>query len=49
MIYQTNCIIPEKIMGQIPTDGLEALHELIRMLINEAMRIERDQYLGANH
>ena len=35
-------------MEQIAVEGLEALPELIRVLINEAMRLERDQHLGAN-
>ena len=49
MTYQPNCTLPEEILEQIATDGLEALPELIRMLINEAMRLEREQYLGARH
>ncbi|MBN1267907.1 MAG: transposase [Anaerolineales bacterium] len=34
-------------MEQIAAEGTEALPELIRFLINEAMRLEREQYLGA--
>lgn len=47
MTYQTNCTLPEEILEQIAAEGLEVLPELIRVLINEAMRLERDQYLGA--
>jgi len=46
MTYQTNCTLAEEILEQIATEGLEALPELIRVLINEAMRLERDQHLG---
>jgi len=28
-------------------EGLDALQEMIRILINEAMRLEREQHLGA--
>lgn len=47
MTYQPNCTLPEEILEQIAVEGLEALPELIRILINEAMRLERDQHLGA--
>lgn len=33
-------------MEQIAAEGLEALPEMIRILINEAMRLEREQHLG---
>lgn len=49
MTYQPNCTLPEEILEQITADGLEALPELIRVLINEAMCLEREQYLGARH
>ncbi|MBG0786643.1 MAG: IS256 family transposase [Anaerolineaceae bacterium] len=47
MTYQPNCTLPEEILEQIAAEGLEALPELIRVLINEAMRLEREQHLGA--
>lgn len=47
MTYQSNCTLPTEILEQIAAEGLEALPELIRVLINEAMRLERDQHLGA--
>lgn len=49
MTYQPNCTLPEEILEQIAAEGLEALPELIRILINEAMRSEREQHLGAGH
>jgi len=49
MTYQTDCTLPEEILEQIAVDGLEALPELIRVLINEAMRLEREQHLGARY
>jgi transposase-like protein len=33
-------------MEQIAAEGLELLPDLIRILINEAMRLEREQHLG---
>jgi len=47
MTYQPNCTLPEEILEQIAAEGMEALPELIRILINEAMRLEREQHLGA--
>jgi len=47
MTYQPNCTLPEEILEQIAAEGMEALPELIRILINEAMRHEREQHLGA--
>jgi len=49
MTYQTDCTLPEEILEQIAVDGLEALPELIRVLINESMRLEREQHLGARY
>ena len=46
MTYQTNCTLPEEILEQIAAEGLDTLPELIRILINEAMRLEREQHLG---
>ena len=47
MTYQNNCTLPEEILEQIASDGMEAIPELIRILINEAMQLERDRHLGA--
>jgi transposase-like protein len=46
MTYQQNCTLPNEILEQIAAEGMEALPELIRILINEAMRLEREQHLG---
>ena len=46
MTYQNDCTLPEEILEQIVTDGLDAIPELIRILVNEAMRLEREQHLG---
>jgi putative transposase len=49
MTYQPNCTLPEELLEQIAAEGLEALPELIRVIINEAMRLEREQHLGAGY
>jgi transposase-like protein len=49
MTYQLNCTLPEEILEQIAAGGLEALPELIQILVNEAMRLEREQHLRAGH
>ena len=47
MTYQNNCTLPEEILEQIAADGMEALPEMIRILINEAMQLERERHLRA--
>ena len=47
MTDQTDCTLPEELLEQIAADGLEALPGLIRILVNEAMRLEREQHLVA--
>ena len=47
MTYQNDCTLPEELLEQIAADGMDALPELIRILINEAMKLERQAYLGA--
>ncbi len=39
MTYQTDCTLPTELLEQIAADGLEALPGLIRILVNEAMRL----------
>ena len=34
-------------MEQVAAEGLDAISEMVRILINEAMLLEREQYLGA--
>lgn len=46
MTYPMNYTLPTELLEQIARDGLEALPELIRIVINTAMRAERQQYLG---
>jgi putative transposase len=46
MTYQMNYTLPNELLEQIAADGLEALPELIRIVINTAMKAERQKYLG---
>jgi putative transposase len=48
MTYQTNCTLPEELLEQIAEGGFEALPELIRILVNEAMKLEREEHLGVS-
>jgi len=47
MTYQDDCTLPNNFLEQLTEQGLEGLPDLIRILVNEAMRIERQSYLGA--
>lgn len=47
MTYQPNCTLPKELLEQIAAGGFEALPELIQVLIDEAMRMEREQHIGA--
>jgi putative transposase len=46
MTYQQNCTLPNELVEQIMTQGLEAVPEMIGTLINLAMQVERQSYLG---
>jgi hypothetical protein len=46
MTYQNNYTLPTELLEQIAAEGLEALPELRRIVINTAMKAERQQYLG---
>lgn len=47
MTYQqADFTLPAELLAQIAEQGFEAVPELIRIVINEAMRLERQQYLG---
>ena len=47
MTYQqSDFTLPAELLAQIAEQGFEALPELIRIVVNEAMRLERQQYLG---
>jgi len=46
MTYQSNYTLPTELLEQIAASGLDALPEMIRLLVNTAMQAERQQYLG---
>jgi putative transposase len=46
MTYRPEYSIPSELLEEIAEHGLDAVPELIRTLINAAMRIERQRYLG---
>ena len=46
MTYQQNCTLPNDLVEQIMLQGLDAVPEMIGTLINLAMQIERQAYLG---
>ena len=47
MIYNNDCTIPKEYLEQLTAEGLESLPEMIRLLVNQAMQIERDKHLNA--
>ena len=47
MTYQGDFTLSTEILEQIASQGFEYLPELIRILVNAAMQIERQKYLGA--
>jgi len=46
MTYQADCTLPNELLEQISEQGLDFLPELIRIVINNAMQVERQKYLG---
>lgn len=46
MTYQDNCTLPTEWLEKMTQDGLGFVPELIRILVNLAMRWERQQHLG---
>ena len=48
MTYNLNCTLPSGLIDQISSNGFEALLELIRILLNSAMQVERQKYLNAD-
>ena len=46
MTYPPDYTIPDDLMETIMTSGLDAIPEMIRILINTAMKAERQSYLG---
>ena len=47
MTYHPDCTLPEGMLEQIADGGLDALPEAIRLLINAAMLLERQKFIGA--
>ena len=47
MIYEEDCTLPKEYLEKLTAEGLEGLPEMIRVLINEAMQIERERHLNA--
>ena len=47
MTYPDNFTVPEQYLEQLAQEGLAGLPEMIRILINEAMQLERQKHLKA--
>ena len=47
MIYKNDCTLPKEYLEQLTAEGPGNLPEMIRVLVNEAMQIERSKYLNA--
>jgi len=47
MTYQDDFTLPAEIMEQLAAGGMAYLPELIQTLVNTAMQLERQKYLGA--
>ena len=47
MTYEKDYTISEELMEQICEQGLDALPELMRIVVNAAMYIERQKHIGA--
>jgi hypothetical protein len=45
MTYQDDFTLPTELLEQLTEQGLEGLHEMIRVLVNHAMRMERHNHL----
>jgi transposase-like protein len=46
MTYQSDCTLPAELLEQIAQQGLAVLPALIETVLNRAMQLERQQYLG---
>jgi len=46
MTYQDDFTLPTELLEQVAEQGLDFLPELIRIVINTAMQVERQKYLG---
>ena len=47
MTYKDDYSIPQEVLEQICEEGFDALPDLIRIMLNTAMQIERHKHLGA--
>jgi len=47
MTYPDDCTLPEEFLDQLASEGLDGLPEMIRILINEAMQLERQKHIKA--
>lgn len=47
MTYTDDCTLPAEMLEQIASQGFDVLPELIRIVINTAMQVERQKYLRA--
>jgi transposase-like protein len=47
MTYQDDCTLPEGLLEQLAIQGLDILPELIRIVVNQAMKLERQEHLRA--
>lgn len=48
MTYQADYTIPSELLELVAQEGLDALPEMIRIVINTAMQAERQKYLGVD-
>lgn len=46
MTYQDDFTLPTELLEQVAEQGLDFLPELIRIVINTAMQVERQKHLG---
>jgi len=47
MIYKDDCTLATEYLEQLTEQGLEGIPDMIRVLVNQAMQIERENYLQA--
>jgi putative transposase len=47
MTYREDFTLPAELLEQVQEQGLEALPELMRVILNTAMQAEREQYMNA--
>lgn len=48
MIYENDCTLAKEYLEQLTAEGLEGLPDMLRVLLNEAMQIERSRHMNAN-